>query len=93
MREKIQINRKGRVINPATIAKTLVTLVILYLNEITAIYVNNIMVIYLNETANLLELENQRGIRLSYPEISERLDGIIKEAVNRPIRSGVNKEL
>ena len=50
------------------------------------------VVIYLNEMANLSELKNQRGVRFSHPEISKRLGGIIKEAVNRLIYPGVNKE-
>ena len=56
------------------------------------IYPDKTAVIYLNEMANLLELENQRGIRLLHPEIFKRLDGIIKEAADRPIYPGVNKE-
>ena len=40
------------------------------------IYPNEAAVIYLNKAVNLLELKNQRGIRLSHPKISKRLGGI-----------------
>ena len=56
------------------------------------IYPDKTAVIYPNEMANLLKLENQRGIQLLYPKISKRLGRIIKKAVNRPIYPGVNKE-
>ena len=49
-------------------------------------------IIYPNETANLLELKNQRGVRFSRPEIFKRLGGTLREAVNRPIYPGVNRE-
>ena len=84
-REKIQANRKGRIINQAAITKIPVT--------VTVIYTNKTAVIYLNKTPNLLELENPRGVRLSHPEISKRLGGIMREAVNRLIRPKVNKKL
>ena len=116
MREKIQANREGRVINPAAIAKTPATPAIPYPNKTAATYLNNMAVIYPNKTAviypnnmaviypdkiaviypdkavNLSELKNQRGVRLSHPKISKRLGGITREAVNRPIYPGVNKE-
>ena len=56
------------------------------------IYPDKITVIYFNEIINLLKLKNQGGIRLLYPEISKWLSEIIKEAINRPIYPGVNKE-
>ena len=56
------------------------------------IYLNKAAVIYPDETPNLLELENQRGIQFSYPEIFKRLGGITREAINRPIYPGVNRE-
>ena len=62
MREKIQANRKGRVINPAIIAKIPFTPAALYLNNVAVIYPNKMAVIYLNKTPNLLELKNPRGI-------------------------------
>ena len=69
-----------------------VTLAVIYPNKTAVIYLDDVVVIYLNETVNLLELENQRGVRLSHPEISKRLGGIVREAVNRPIYSGANGE-
>ena len=58
MREKISINRKKRVVNPAAIAKTPATPAIPYLNKIAAIYPNNVAATYPNEMVNLLELKN-----------------------------------
>ena len=56
------------------------------------IYLDKTVIIYLDEVANLLELKNQRGVRFSHPEISKWLGGIAREAVNRLIYPGVNKE-
>ena len=56
------------------------------------IYPDKTAVIYFNEAANLLELKNQWGVRLLYPEISKRFGGIIKEVINWPIYPGVNRE-
>ena len=56
------------------------------------IYPDKTAVIYLNKAANLLELENQRGVRFLYPEIFKRLGGIIRKTVNRLIYLRVNKE-
>ena len=55
-------------------------------------YPNNVAVIYFNETANLLELENRRGVQFSHPKTSKRLGGTIRETTNRVIRPRVNKE-
>ena len=57
-----------------------------------AIYPDKTAVIYPDEAANLSELKNQWGVRLSRPEIFKRLGGIAREAVNRPIYPGVNGE-
>ena len=82
--KKIQASREGRVINPAAIAKTPATPAVTYPDDVAATYPN--------KAANLLELENQRGVRLLYPEIFKRLGGITREAVDRPIYPGVNGE-
>ena len=66
---------------------------VIYPDKTAITYLNKIVVIYPNKTANLSELKNQWGIQLSYPKISKRLSKIIREAVNRPIYPGVNKEL
>ena len=71
-----------------------------YLNKTATTYPNNVAVIYPDKTAvtypdkaaNLLKLKNQRGVRLSHPEISKRLGGIAREVVNRPIYPGANRE-
>ena len=84
----------------AIIAKTPVTpavfyfnkTVVIYLNDVAVIYLDETVVIYFNEAANLLELENQRGVRFLRPEIFKRFGGIAKEAINRLIYPGVNKE-
>ena len=75
-----------------------VTLAVLYLNKTAVIYLNNVAVIYLNKAvviyfnkvANLSKLKNQRGVRFLHPEISKRLGGIVRKAINRPSYPGVN---
>ena len=56
------------------------------------IYPDKTAVIYFNKAVNLSELKNQRGIRFLHPETFKRLDRIIREAINRLIYPGVNKE-
>ena len=63
-----------------------------YLNKTAATYPNDVAITYPNETANLSKLKNQRGVRLLHPEISKRLNGIIKETVDQPIHSGANRK-
>ena len=65
---------------------------VIYLNNVAVTYPNKAAVIYPNKAANLLELKNQRGIQLSHPETSKRLGGITREAANRLIYPGANKE-
>ena len=65
---------------------------VIYLNNVVVIYLDKTAVIYPDKAANLLELKNQWGIRLSRPEISKRFGGIAREAVNRSIYPGVNGE-
>ena len=57
------------------------------------IYPDKTAVIYPDKVANLSELKNQWGVQLLYPKISKRLGGITREAADRPIYPGVNKEL
>ena len=49
-------------------------------------------VTYPDEAANLSELKNQRGVRLSRPETFKRLGGITRKATNRPFYPEVNKK-
>ena len=68
--------------------KTAVT----YPNNVAVIYPDKTAVIYPNKAANLLELKNQRGVRLSCPKTFKRLGGTAREAINRPFYPRVNKE-
>ena len=88
-REKIQASRKNRIINPAAIAKILAAT---YPDEMAITYPDKMVIIYLDETLKLSELKNPRRVRFSRLKISERLGGIIREAVNRLIRLKTKEE-
>ena len=89
-RKKIQTSREGRVIDPAAIAKTPATPAVPYPDKTAATYPDDVAATYPDETAatypdkaaNLSELKNQRGVRLSRPETSKRLRPFINHYQN-----------